>query len=146
MSTCELYTHTHTHMNILTHVYPSILAYTHARVLGVSQRAPLIRVPASRSHNLRPTSPPARHVGPVARRAAARVYYAHTYARARSPGVRGGKLLREFFSLSAAIAAPAHRLCTIFETYLKTVGPERSLPPTRSAGIKITTQTIIKII
>lgn len=105
----HVYAHTHEYYShARLHAYPSTVysrTNTHergARGLGVSQRAPLIRVPASRSHNLRPTSPPARPVGPVARRAAAaRVYYprAHTQkrARARSPGVRGGKLLREFF-------------------------------------------------
>lgn len=79
----RMYTHARARrVYTLTRVYACV--HTHergARGLGVSQRAPLIRVPASRSHNLRPTSPPARPVGPVARRAAAaRVYYARTHA------------------------------------------------------------------
>lgn len=84
------HTHTHTHTSILTHAYPSTFAHIHththerARGLGVSQRAPLIRVPASRSHNLRPTSPPACPVGPVAPAPPPVYIMMHLHTRARA--------------------------------------------------------------
>jgi len=100
---CVLGEHTQTHTQVYSHTLTRVYIHTHthararARGLGVSQRAPLIRVPASRSHNLRPTSPPARLVGPVARLAAARVYYAHTHARALTGCTRRQIITRVFF-------------------------------------------------
>lgn len=51
----QTHTHTHTHINARANVYAR--ARRARRGLGVSQRAPLIRVPASRSYNLRPMLP-----------------------------------------------------------------------------------------
>lgn len=114
----HVYAHTHEYYShARLHAYPSTVysrTNTHergARGLGVSQRAPLIRVPASRSHNLRPTSPPARPVGPVARRAAAaRVYYprAHTHTETRARTLTGctrRQIITRVFSLSPPTAA-----------------------------------------
>lgn len=134
------YTHTHeyTHTRIPEYTCAYIHAHTRAsaRGLGVSQRAPLIRVPASRSHNLRPTSPPARHVGPVcASRRRPRILC--IYIRARAHRVYAAANYYASFFPSPPPLPHLHTDCVRFsKRILRPSGLKDVCLPTRPSGQK----------